>query len=292
VTVLPLVRLLGHVLTAAGLVGLALAGTLYLREDAAQETAWRLGTWLEQSRVLVAGAAGVGRGSPAAVAPQAPASREMLERGGSGNGGDGVAAQTGTAVGNGPRETDRSAAPQAQDAPTQAAAALEAHSAALPVGGAGTPITRVRLERIGLDAEVVQAKLVDVAGGTTWQVPAFRVGHGELSAGAGEEGNAVLLGHVTSVNAGNVFRDLNRARRGDEVWLTGGGLLYRYVVAEVRSVSRSDISVLGPLPGRSVSLITCTGTWLPALNDYAERLVVRAELAEPAATASAGAGGF
>ena len=33
-----------------------------------------------------------------------------------------------------------------------------------------------------------------------------------------------------------------------------------------------------PTAAPSVSLITCTGLWLPQLNDYAERLVVRAEL--------------
>jgi len=247
------VRLLGHLLSAFGLTGMLLAGTLYVREQAAQESAWLALTRLQGARALtprVTGAAGATLTlEPPDESRTEPAASLSLER----------------------------ATP-----PPAPAEQLGRTASPPPTAAPGQPITWVRLGRIGLDAEVVQAKLVEVAGGTTWEVPAFRVGHGEHSAGAGEEGNAVLLGHVTSLNAGNVFRDLHRARLGDEVWLAGGDDEHRYVVVEVRAVSRTDVSVLGPRPGKSVSLITCTGAWLPALNDYAERLVVRAELADSA----------
>jgi sortase (surface protein transpeptidase) len=53
---------------------------------------------------------------------------------------------------------------------------------------------------------------------------------------------------------------------------------FTYQVMEVRRVPRTDWSVVEPTATASASLITCVGLWLPHLNDYAERLVVRAEL--------------
>lgn len=141
-----------------------------------------------------------------------------------------------------------------------------------------TPITRLRVDRIKLDAEVVEAPLVEVGAGTTWQVPAFKIGHGENSADAGEPGNAVLLGHVTSTNAGNVFRDLRLMRSGDLVQVFGGPEEFDYVVTQVRSVPRTDVSVLQPTELPSITLLTCSGVWLPAIGDYTERLIVRAQL--------------
>src|SRR5207302_1130449 len=107
------------------------------------------------------------------------------------------------------------------------------------------PITRVQIPRIGLDSEVVLARYVRNNGGT-WQVPAFKVGHAEFTAGAGEIGNAVLFGHVTSLTVGHVFQDLDKLEVGDEVELVDRQEEYTYRVTEVRSVSRSDVSVLEP----------------------------------------------
>jgi hypothetical protein len=42
------------------------------------------------------------------------------------------------------------------------------------------------------------------------------------------------------------------------------------------------VSVVAPTAAASLSLITCTGRWLPAVGDFAERLVVRAELRDGA----------
>ncbi|MBA2527862.1 MAG: sortase [Pyrinomonadaceae bacterium] len=66
------------------------------------------------------------------------------------------------------------------------------------------------------------ARLVEQRGGLTWEVPAFRAGHAEATAGAAELGNAILLGHVTSRQAGNVFKDLDKARAGDQVLVLSG----------------------------------------------------------------------
>lgn len=57
-------------------------------------------------------------------------------------------------------------------------------------------------------------------------------------------------------------------------------LEFDYRVVSVTAVPRSDSSVLQPTQMPSVSLITCSGIWLPTIWDYTERLVVHAELAQ------------
>jgi sortase A len=71
-----------------------------------------------------------------------------------------------------------------------------------------------------------------------------------------------------------VFWDLDKLENGDEVILTdANGTRYTYQVFKKQVVAPTDVQVLQPVPGRSVvTLQTCT------LPDYADRLVVQAEL--------------
>ena len=139
------------------------------------------------------------------------------------------------------------------------------------------PITHLRISRIQLDAEVVDAPFVDKNGGT-WDVPRFKAGHAEYTAGAGEIGNAVIFGHLTSLTLGNVFQHLDRTRVGDVVQIFTADQTYDYKVTEVRRVPRTEVAVMDPTEYAAISLITCAGVWLPFVQDYAERLLVRAEL--------------
>lgn len=139
-------------------------------------------------------------------------------------------------------------------------------------------ITHIRIPRLQIDSEVVLSPFVEVENSGTWEVPAFKVGHAEFTAGPGQVGNVVLFGHVTSRTLGNVFQTLDRARRGDIVEISSPSQDFTYQVLEVRRVPRTDVSVVNPTDTAIASLITCTGAWLPQLNDYAERVVVRAEL--------------
>ena len=94
-------------------------------------------------------------------------------------------------------------------------------------------------------------------------------------------GNAVLLGHVTSREAGNVFQHLDRVGVGDQIQVFSEADSFNYRVVDVRTVSRTDVSILNPIRMATLSLITCSGTWLPLLHDYTQRLVVHAELTGP-----------
>jgi LPXTG-site transpeptidase (sortase) family protein len=140
------------------------------------------------------------------------------------------------------------------------------------------PITRVVIPSISLDAPSVPTTLVTRDGATTWDVPRLKIGHAVDTGGAGSPGNAVLVGHVTSQTLGNVFQHLHEVTPGALIEAFSAGQEFDYRVTSVRTVSRSDLSVVQPTTAASLTLITCTGVWLPVVNDYAQRTVVRAEL--------------
>ena len=157
-------------------------------------------------------------------------------------------------------------------------AAPSAPLAAPPPGAESLPITRLVIPGISLDTDVVPAELSHSHGSLTWEVPAFKVGHAQTTAGAGGPGNAVLVGHVTSRNLGNVFEDLRSVRVGDNIQVFSGPRRFEYRAVDVRTVPRSEVDVVRATAAPSITLLTCTGLWLPVVSDYAERLVVRAEL--------------
>ena len=139
-------------------------------------------------------------------------------------------------------------------------------------------ITRLVIPSIGLDTDVAPAGLVEHDGASSWDVPKFVAGHAEGSAGAGEPGNAVLIGHVTSLTLGNVFEHLNEVSVGDLVYVYSVADHFTYRVTDARDVARTDVGVLDRTEEPSVTLITCSGLWLPSVRDYTERRVVRGQL--------------
>lgn len=140
------------------------------------------------------------------------------------------------------------------------------------------PITGLRINSIDLETKVVPAKFIDGSGGGNWEVPAFMAGHADHTAGAGAQGNAVLLGHIDSIRSGDVFHALPHVSMGDIIEIWSENRRFQYRVAAIWSVPRGDSTVVQPTPTRSISLITCTGQWLPLERDYSHRLVVRADL--------------
>jgi sortase A len=142
------------------------------------------------------------------------------------------------------------------------------------------PITWLAISRIHLQTKVVPAPVVPDGDSYTWDIPSYVAGHAESTAGAGQVGNAVILGHVVSRTLGNVFEYLDRARPGDLIQVGSGSEEFDYRVVEVRDVDRTDVNILDPTPKPTITLITCAGIWNPILHDYMERLIVRGELVD------------
>ena len=140
------------------------------------------------------------------------------------------------------------------------------------------PPRRLIVPSIDLDVEVVEAPVIQREEGPSWWVPQFVVGHAQGTPNPGERGNVVLLGHVTSQRAGKVFARLHEVRPSDVVLLDTEQGRYRYRVRSVERLPRTAVGVLRDRGGSTVSLITCAGEWMPLERDYAERLVVLADL--------------
>jgi LPXTG-site transpeptidase (sortase) family protein len=141
------------------------------------------------------------------------------------------------------------------------------------------PITGLKIPSASIDTQVVEAPTVDEPDGSiSWQVPKFVAGHAESTASAGQSGNAVLFGHVTSQTLGNVFENLHDTHLGDVVEVMSGDHVFTYRVVDIRAVPRTDSSVIDTADTPMLTLITCTGLWNPLLHDYMERLVVQARL--------------
>jgi sortase A len=151
-------------------------------------------------------------------------------------------------------------------------------AAATPTPEARLPITHLVIASIGLDTDVVAAPLVQSDGAQTWQVPAFKAGHADATAGAGQRGNAVLMGHVSSLHSGDVFKNLDHVQVGDEVQVFSAERRFTYRVYETRSVPRTDVAMVEPTSEPIISLFTCTGVWDPVAWDFTQRFFVRARL--------------
>jgi sortase A len=128
----------------------------------------------------------------------------------------------------------------------------------------------------------VNVKQVGVQDGV-YVVPAWDVGHHEDSPNPGEPGNAVMNGHLETINAGHIFARLKDLKAGDAVYSYTSTQRLTWAVRESLTVPNTDREFLGPTSDRRLTLYTCTGTFNPITRDYSHRLVVVAALAETTA---------
>jgi sortase A len=129
---------------------------------------------------------------------------------------------------------------------------------ALVEGGA---IGEIQIPRLGLSAMVVQ--------GESPAILQRAVGHLADTALPGEPGNVVLAGHRDTF-----FRPLKRVRAGDAITLKTRDGNFEYRVESTAVVPSSNVDVLEPTGGRTLTLITCFPfSYLGAAPD---RFIVRA----------------
>jgi sortase A len=130
----------------------------------------------------------------------------------------------------------------------------------------GSPLTRIRIPRLGVDALVVE--------GVTLKALRAGAGHYPETPLPGEPGNVSLAGHRTTFGA--PFSDIDRLVPGDEIVLETPVGRYRYQVSDRPWVTDpADWRVVGPAEGSVLTLTTCEPR-----GSADRRLVVRAHLAE------------
>lgn len=122
---------------------------------------------------------------------------------------------------------------------------------------------QVQIPAINVDAPVVQ--------GDGWEQLKKGVGQHIGTANPGQKGNIVLSAHNDIF--GEIFRDLEKLKPGDQVTLFTSQRAYTYVITGSKIVEPNQVEVMAPTRDATVTLISC----YPYLVDN-QRIVVTARL--------------
>lgn len=166
------------------------------------------------------------------------------------------------------------AAPPAVAAPSRAASP----ASALPAIPRTIPL-RLAIPAIGVDAAVVPEG-TDSTGAL--EVPpltaANLAGWWDGGPAPGQDGPAVIAGHVDSAQAGPlVFWKLRLLKPGDAVTVEPTGVTFTVTaVTQVAKATFPTSEVYGQTPGPELRLVTCGGTFDPATGHYLSNLIVYA----------------
>ena len=109
-----------------------------------------------------------------------------------------------------------------------------------------------------------------------------KVGWYEGGATPGENGPAVILGHVDSKEGPAVFYSLGQLKVNDEIEITrSDGTVVVFVVEKLQRYPQSDfptLAVYGSTDNSTLRLVTCSGTFDKREQRYSHNLVVYAKL--------------
>jgi LPXTG-site transpeptidase (sortase) family protein len=111
----------------------------------------------------------------------------------------------------------------------------------------------------------------------------------QKSATPGQGYGAVLIdGHNGGITRNGVFAKLNTLSQGDQITVErGDGKKYTYSVVENESMSLDEVNSTGMKKmmksadedTEGLSLITCDGKWIPKIQQFDRRIMLRAVLA-------------
>jgi LPXTG-site transpeptidase (sortase) family protein len=127
---------------------------------------------------------------------------------------------------------------------------------------------------------------IDAVGATAdgLVLPEFgRAGWWEGGPRPGEDGRAVILGHLDSKDGPDVFARVPYLAEGDEIVVRDGtGESHPYEVVGVTRVQKAEFptdDVYGPATRPVLVLVTCGGPYDPALGHYRDNVLVYARAA-------------
>jgi len=141
--------------------------------------------------------------------------------------------------------------------------------------------SRIRIPAIGIDTGVQQVGLdakerLGVPTNYT-EVAWFKGGYKP-----GERGNAVIDGHVDSPWAAAIFYNLKKLQLGDRIYLRdshGQEKIFEVYATAIYPYNKAPLDyILGPSDQAQLNLITCTGIYDKATDNYDRRFVVYTRL--------------
>jgi Sortase domain len=170
-------------------------------------------------------------------------------------------------------------APAPQTGPSwnpQATAEAEPSGAAIPQPQ-GLP-TRLLVTAIGIDTPLESLHL-GKDGALTPPRDFARAGWYADGTAPGDQGPAVIAGHVDSERGPAVFYRLRELQTGDRIEVVRGRGTIRFTVVSTAWYPKTTFptgDVYGPTPDRQLRLITCGGVFDHHLQSYKDNLVVYA----------------
>jgi hypothetical protein len=186
----------------------------------------------------------------------------------------GGAGRPGNAEARTPSSTPSARTVQAPS-PSPAGVGVARYRATTPVLDAAAPL-RLEIPSIGVSTHLVPLGLNPDG---TMQVPTKWEDAGWYTRGPrpGEDGPAVIAGHVDSTSGPAVFFRLHDLRAGDEVLVTRADhSVVRFVIDRLEQFPKASFptaAVFGATPGPTLRLITCTGAFDETARSYLDNLV-------------------
>jgi hypothetical protein len=181
----------------------------------------------------------------------------------------------GTAIRTGNAEAPTPSSTRSQRPSPPAGVGVARYRATTPVLDAAAPL-RLEIPSIGVNTDLVPLGLNPDG---TMQVPTKWEEAGWYARGPrpGEDGPAVIAGHVDSTSGPAVFFRLHDLRPGDEVLVTRADhSVVRFVIDRLEQFPKASFptaEVFGATPGPTLRLITCTGAFDETARSYLDNLV-------------------
>jgi Sortase domain len=157
-------------------------------------------------------------------------------------------------------------------------------------GGHGTALPRSEPTRLSIPRIQVAAPIQAVGLSATGliEVPPLArhntVGWYDRGPTPGQDGPAVLVGHVDTRSGPSVFAHLGDLKQGDKILVSRKDRrLAVFQVDAVRSYPKSNVpadQVYGDFSRPALRLITCGGAWVGGGTGYADNVVVYASLTD------------
>lgn len=145
----------------------------------------------------------------------------------------------------------------------------------------GLPM-RLAIPKIKVDAPIAYMGLT--AGGEMDVPPdLITVGWYKFGTKPGQQGSAVIAGHLEGVEDLGVFTDLDKLKKGDAISVVNDrDETVVFAVRETRTYRQDERpdEVFNKIDGSYLNLITCSGTWDNAKKRYSHRFVVFADKVE------------
>ncbi|MGE3268274.1 MAG: sortase [Chloroflexota bacterium] len=141
--------------------------------------------------------------------------------------------------------------------------------------------THLEIPSIELATDVTEGGVItNKQGQLEWQTVPFIAVQYRETALIGAQGNAVISGHVVTINEGNVFRNLYKVNLGDAVKVNTPDGNFTYEVQDVKLVKPTEVEVMAPSATPQLTLITCGGEFDTRTRSFSDRLVVVGRLTD------------